>query len=249
MTDAPFIDFADSDGPPLEVAILVCPSYAPADIIGIHTVLGIMPRTTVHLVWKTLDEVVGIPTFPTRPTTTFADCPADLDVLWTGAVGDPAIFEDQDTLDFLAGRGERARWVGGNCGGSLLLGAAGLLEGYRATSNFQQKHLLPYFGAIPAGGNVVIDRNRITAGPLTGSIEAALHIVRDIYGDDVAREMELQCEYAPEPLFGVGSPDSAGPELTRQALGHGAAMGKPFEALAERAARRLGVNVSRAVSS
>lgn len=241
MTDTPFIDFAASGIPPLQVAILVCPSYAPADIIGIHTVLGIMPGATVHLVWKNLDEVIGIPTYPTRPTTTFADCPQDLDVLWVGAVGDAAVLEDQETLDFLADRGERARWVGGNCGGTLLLGAAGLLNGYRATSNFQQKHLLPYFGAVPADGNVVVDRNRITAGPLTGSIEAALRIVQDVYGDDVAREMELQCEYAAEPLFGVGSPELAGPELTRQALEHGAAMGKPFEAVAERAARRLGV--------
>lgn len=244
MTDVPFIDFADAGLRPLTVAILVCPSYAPADIIGIHTVLGIMPRATVHLVWKNLEEVIGIPTYPTRPTITFADCPQDLDVLWTGAVGDPAIFDDSETLDFLADRGERARWVGGNCGGSLLLGAAGLLNGYQATTNFQQKHLLPYFGAIPAAGNVVIDRNRITAGPLTGSIEAALKIVQDIYGDDVAREMELQCEYATEPPFGVGSPELAGPELTQQALDHGAAMGQPFEAAAARAAVRLGIAVS-----
>lgn len=244
MTDVAFIDLPDNHVPPLKVAILVCPAYAPADIIGIHTVLGIMPGATVELVWKNLDEVIGIPKYPTRPTMTFDDCPTDLDVLWVGAVGDPAIFEDTETLEFLADRGERARWVGGNCAGSLLVGAAGLLQGYRATTNFQQKHLLPYFGAIPADGNVVIDRNRITAGPLTGSIEAALMIVQDIYGDDVAREMELQCEYETKPLFGVGSPELAGPELTQQALDHGAAMGKPFEDAAERAARRLGVTVT-----
>lgn len=243
MTDTPFIDFPGHKGGPLQVAILVCPMYAPADIIGIHTVLGILPGATVHLVWKTQDEVIGIPLFPTRPTTTFAECPRDLDVLWTGAVGDPAIFEDEETLEFLSDRGERARWVGGNCGGSLLIGAAGLLRGRKATTNFQQKHLLPYFGAVPTAGNVVIDGNRITAGPLTGSIEAALHIVRDIYGDDLAREMELQCEYAAEPLFGVGRPDLAGPELTAQALAHGAQMGAPFEAVARRAAQRLGVTV------
>ena len=244
MTDRPSIRAADVDVPAVSVAILVCPSYAPADIIGIHSVLGVLPGAVVHLVWKDLTEVNGFPTWPTLPTTTFADCPEELDVLWTGAVGDPAIYEDQETLDFLADRGERARWVGANCVGSLLLGAAGLLQGYRATTNFQHKHLLPYFGAIPADGNVVIDRNRITAGPLTGSIEAALKIVQDIYGDDIARQTELGWEYAPQPLFGVGTPELAGPELTRQALDQAAAMGNAFEGVAERAADRLGVGLS-----
>jgi transcriptional regulator GlxA family with amidase domain len=225
--------------PPVNVAILVCPGYMPVDVIGIHTVFGTTPNATVHLVWKDLDEVIGFPTFPTRPTTTFAECPRDLDVLWTGAVS-PEIFDDRETLDFLADRGSRARWVGGNCGGTLLLGAAGLLRGYRATSNFQQKHLLPHFGATIADGNVVVDRNRITAGPLTGSVEAALWLAREFYGEDAAREMELQAEYAPQPLFGVGRPDLAGPELTQRALDHGAAFAKPYEEAVRRAAERLG---------
>ncbi|MET0456014.1 MAG: DJ-1/PfpI family protein [Mycobacterium sp.] len=225
--------------PPVNVAILVSPGYMPVDIIGIHTVFGTAQNATVHLVWKNLEEIVGFPTFPTRATTTFADCPKNLDVIWTGAVA-PQIFEDQETLEFLADRGSRARWVGGNCGGTLLLAAAGLLTGYDATSNFQQRDLLSLFGATPRQGNVVVDRNRITAGPLTGSVEAALWLAREFYGDDVAKEMELQAEYAPEPLFGVGRPDLAGPELTQRALDHGAAMAKPYDDAIRRAAQRLG---------
>lgn len=238
-----FLELDAANRRELQIAILVCPGYAPADIIGLHTIFGILPGAHVHLVWKDLDEVVGIPTFPTRATTTFADCPADVDVLFSGAVLAP-IFEDAETLAFLADRGSRARWVGGNCGGSLLMGAAGLLRGYRATTNFQQHDLLAKFGAIPTRGNVVIDRNRITAGPLTGSIEVALRLVQDFYGDDVAREVELQIEYAPAPLFGVGTPELAGPLLTRQALAHGATMGAPFLAIADRAAARLGVGAA-----
>lgn len=238
MTAATEVFEFDGELAPVNVAILVCPGYTPADIIGIHTLFGVMPNATVHLVWKNLDEVLGFPTYPTRPTLTFADCPENLDILWTGAVA-PEIFEDQATLDFLADRGSRARWVGGNCAGTLLLGAAGLLQGYRATCNFQQKSLLTQFGAIPADGNVVIDRNRITAGPLTGSIEAALRLAQDIYGDDVAREIELQAEYAPEPLFGVGRPDLAGPELTQRALDNGAVVAQPYVEAIERAAKRL----------
>ncbi|WP_197373273.1 hypothetical protein [Mycolicibacterium baixiangningiae] len=110
----------------------------------------------------------------------------------------------------------------------------------RATSNFQQKHLLERFGAIPADGNVVIDRNRITAGPLTGSVEAALLLAQRFYGDDAAREMELQAEYAPQPIFGVGRPDLAGPELTQRALDHSAAIVRPYVEAIDRAAKRLG---------
>ena len=227
----------------IQVAILVCPGYMPIDVIGLHTTFGMLPGAQVHLVWKDLDEVVGVPAFPTRATTTFADCPAELDVLFAGAV--PAeIYEDAATLAFLADRGARARWVAGSCGGSLLLGAAGLLRGYRATTNFQQHDLLPHFGAVPTRGNVVEDRNRITAGPATGGIEIALRLVQDLYGDDVARLAELHMEYAPTPPFGVGSPELAGPELTRRALAETAAMGAPFRAVAERAARRLGVAVA-----
>jgi transcriptional regulator GlxA family with amidase domain len=239
VTDTvPFLELDAADRREVQIAILVCPGYAPADIIGLHTIFGILPGAQVHLVWKDLGEVVGVPTFPTRPTTTFADCPADLDVLFTGAVM-PDTFDDAETLAFLADRGSRARWVGATCAGSLLLGAAGLMRGYRATTNFQVHDLLARFGAIPTRGNVVVDRNRITAGPLTGSIDIALRLVQDLYGDDVAREMELQAEYAPTPLFGVGSPELAGPELTQRALAHGAVMNEAAAAVVERAARRL----------
>lgn len=237
---SPLIDLAATDRRALQVAILVCPGFMPIDIIGLHTMFGMLPGARVHLVWKNLDEIVGIPTFPTRATTTFADCPADPDVLFAGAVL-PDVFEDEETLAFLADRGSRARWVAGACAGSLLLGAAGLLRGYRATTNFQLHDLLPSFGAIPARGNVVEDRNRITAGPATGGIEIGLRLVQDLYGDEVARETELQMEYAPTPLYGVGTPELAGPELTRRALAHNAALSAPMVAVAERAARRLGV--------
>ncbi|MFK8843865.1 DJ-1/PfpI family protein [Streptomyces sp. Ac-502] len=225
----------------LEIAILVCPGYMPVDIIGFHTAFGLRPDVNLHLVWKNLDEVAGMPHFPTRATTTFEDCPADLDVLYAGAV--PAeIFEDEEVLAFLADRGSRATWVAGVCAGSLLLGAAGLLLGYRATTNFQLHDHLAHYGAVPARGNVVEDRNRITAGPATGSFEIGLRLIQAFFGDDAARKSELMMEYAPRPLFGVGTPEQAGPELTEQLLATSADMGAGFAQVAERAARRLGVH-------
>lgn len=229
----------------LEIAILVCPGYMPVDIIGFHTAFGLLPDVNLHLVWKNLDEIAGMPHFPTRATTTFEDCPADLDVLYAGAVP-PEIFEDEDVLAFLADRGGRATWVAGVCAGSLLLGAAGLLLGYRATTNFQLHDNLAHYGAVPARGNVVEDRNRITAGPATGSFEIGLRLLQAFFGDDVARKSELMMEYAPRPLFGVGTPELAGPELTEQVLARSDGMGAVYAQVAERAARRLGVHAGTA---
>lgn len=219
MTETFTIDMAEGSAPTIELAILVCPGYNPVDIIGIHTIFGLMPGVNLHLVWKNTDEVMGVPVFPTRPTTTFAECPADLDILYVGAPG-AEIFSDTETLEFLADRGARARWVAGSCLGTLLLGAAGLFRGYRATTNFQAVDLLPYVGASHAPGNVVEDRNRITAGPATGGFEIGFRLIQDFYGDDVAKESILQAEYAPEPLFPVGTPELAGPELTARARSH-----------------------------
>ncbi|MEU3711923.1 DJ-1/PfpI family protein [Streptomyces catenulae] len=227
----------------LDVGILVCPGYLPVDVIGAHTLLGFQPEVKVHLVWKNRDEIEGTPNFPTRATTTFEECPADLDVLLAGAV--PAeILEDTETLEFLADRGGRAKWVAGVCLGSLLMGAAGLLRGYRATTNFHAYDLLPYYGATLVPTNrVVTDRNRITAGPATGGIEIALRLLQNLRSTEAARLSELGWEYAPEPLFGVGTPELAGPELTAASMREFVEDNAAFQGVSERAAERLGVVV------
>ena len=226
---------------PLEIAILVAPGYMPIDIIGFQTAFGMLPAdVNIHLVWKDLGEIIGHPHFPTRATTTFADTPTDLDVVYCGAV--PAVlFEDAEVLEFLADRGHRAGWVAGVCGGALLLGAAGLLVGYRATTNFHLHDQLPYYGAIPERGNVVEDRNRITAGPATGSNEIGLRLIQAFYGDEAGMAAELNMEYAPTPLFGTGSPELAGPGLTRASMSAASALRETLQGVGERAAHRLGL--------
>ncbi len=223
----------------LQIAILVCPGFAPVDIIGVHTIFGVLPTAEVHLVWKDLQPLVGMPTFPCQATTTFESCPRELDVLHIGAVP-PEILEDEEALAFLADRGARAGHVTASCAGSLMLGAAGLLRGYRATSNFHIVDMLSHFDAIPVeGGTIVEDRNRITAGPATGSFEIGLRLLELLCGQDAAREMELQMEYAPRPLFGTGSPALAGPELTRRALDRAAPLREMMRPPVLRAAQRL----------
>lgn len=200
---------------PLTVGILVSPNYAVCDIVGPQTVLGIQPETQLHLLWKNRETVNGHPTFPTVPTTTFADCPDELDVLAVGAIP-PEVVADPEVVAFFKDAAGRAKHVIAVCGGVVLAGAAGLLVGRRATTNFHILDLLPEFGAIPVeGGEVVRDGNIWTAGPATGSYEAALLVLAELRGEEAARRAELDIEYAPHPPFGTGSPALAGPEMTK----------------------------------
>ncbi|WP_232668148.1 DJ-1/PfpI family protein [Pseudonocardia sp. TRM90224] len=200
---------------PLTVGILVAPEYAVCDIVGPQTVLGIQPGTELHLLWKDRTTVNGYPTFPTTPTTTFADCPDELDVLAVGAIP-PHVVADPEVVAFFRAAADRAKHVIAVCGGVVLAGAAGLLVGRRATTNFHILDLLPEFGAIPVeGGEVVRDGKIWTAGPATGSYEAALMVLAELRGEQAARQAELDIEYAPHPPFGTGSPALAGPEMTK----------------------------------
>jgi transcriptional regulator GlxA family with amidase domain len=171
-----------------------------------------------HLVWKTTDPVRSDSGVAMHPTTTFADCPADLDVLFVpGGQGQAPIAADEDVLEFLADRGARARYVTSVCGGSLILGAAGLLRGYRATTHWSGIDVLALFGAEYAEGRVVVDRNRITGGGVTAGLDFGLVVLARLLGEDTAKMTQLMLEYAPDPPFDAGTPQTAGPELTAMA--------------------------------
>ncbi|GAA1209109.1 DJ-1/PfpI family protein [Pseudonocardia alaniniphila] len=200
---------------PLTIGILISPGYSVCDIVGPQTVFGIQPGTNLHLLWRDLEPVTGFPTFPTVPTTSFADCPEELDVLAVGAIM-PDVLADPEVIEFFGNAARRAEHVIAVCAGTILAGVAGLLDGRRATTNFHILDQLPRFGATPVeGGEVVRDGNIWTAGPASGSYEAALMVLAELRGVEVARRTELDIEYAPHPPFGTGSPALAGPDLTR----------------------------------
>ncbi|KYF91133.1 isonitrile hydratase [Sorangium cellulosum] len=224
----------------LQVALFVCPGFFLPDNIGLQTVFGVLPNVDLHLVWKNRDEIKGIPRFTTRATTTFSDCPEVLDILHVPAIP-PHVMEDEESLAFLAEYGGRAAWLSGVCAGSLMLGAAGLLEGYRATTNFHLHDQLAYYGAIPIKGNVVEDRNRITSGPVSGGFDLALRLLGRLWGDEIARECELDMEYAPEPPYGTGRPELAGPALTERSMQRMAPLIEETRQVGIRASRRLGI--------
>jgi transcriptional regulator GlxA family with amidase domain len=229
---------------PLKVAILVCPHFAIMDVIGVHTVFGIVPNAEVHLVWKTMEPISAVPPFPTHATTTFANAPSDFDVVMVGAVP-PDVIADSEVQAFFRHHHERGAYLIGVCGGALLLGAAGLLEGKRATTNFHCLDALKGVGATPvSGGQVILEERIYTAGPVTGAFEAALLVLAKLRGEETARFVELTIEYAPNPPFGVGSPDRAGTELTNRSL---AAFAPMTQAVGEAAAGGFQRNAARPI--
>jgi cyclohexyl-isocyanide hydratase len=122
---------------------------------------------------------------------------------------------DDEALDWVRAVGEQAQWVTSVCTGSLILGAAGLLKGYRATSHWAWRDYLKLFGAEPIAERVVFDRNRVTGGGVTAGIDFALALTAKIRGERFAQAVQLGLEYDPHPPFESGSPDRAGDELVR----------------------------------
>ena len=137
-----------------------------------------------------------------------------LDVLFVpGGYGVNELMEDDACLDFLRRRAETARFVTSVCTGALVLGAAGLLGGYRATTHWLSLEFLEAFGAIPVRERVAVDRNRITGGGVTAGIDFGLTVAAALVGSDAAEKAQLYLEYAPAPPFSSGSPDTARPEI------------------------------------
>jgi cyclohexyl-isocyanide hydratase len=200
------------------IAMLVHPAFVTLDLIGPHQFFTALGNVDVHLVWKTREMVQSSNGITIQPTMTLKECPKDLDVLFVpgGLEGGTAIMNDPEILDFLHDRGQRAKYVTSVCTGSLLLGAAGLLRGYRAASHWTVLDLLPLFGAEPIAERVVEDRNRITGGGVTAGIDFGLRVAARLRGEQHAKMLQLMLEYDPQPPFHAGNPQGAGAELTQK---------------------------------
>ena len=195
------------------IGMLLYPGMTLLDLLGPQTVLSTSAR--IHLVWKTTGPIATDSGITLQADSTWAECPEDLDVLFVGGgPGQVALMTDPEIIAWLADRGERAKYVTLVCSGSLLLGAAGLLKGYKATSHWASRDAVAMFGATPTAGRVVTDRNRITGGGVTAGIDFGLVLLAELCGEEVARMTQLAIEYDPEPSFHAGSPEDAGAELT-----------------------------------
>lgn len=197
------------------VAMLAYPGMFALDLVGPYSVLSGLMNTQVHLVWKDLNPVdaTGVRIVPTK---TLDECPADLDVLMVpgGGPGTMALMTDSMVLGFLRDRGARATYVTSVCTGSLVLGAAGLLKGYKATSHWVALDVLASLGATPTKARVVEDRNRITAAGVSAGIDYGLVLAAKLSGENYAKALQLNIEYDPQPPFNAGSPEGAGDTLT-----------------------------------
>jgi cyclohexyl-isocyanide hydratase len=201
---------------PIAIGILIYPNLTQLDATGPAQVLARVPGATLHMIWKTLDPIPTDAGFSIVPNTTFADCP-QLDVICVpGGGGQVALMTDPETLDFLRKQAATARYVTSVCTGSLVLGAAGLLKGYRSACHWAWREMLSDFGAIPVAERVVRDRNRISGGGVTAGIDFGLTVAAELAGEEVAKSIQLVLEYDPHPPFDSGSPEKAGPERVKR---------------------------------
>jgi cyclohexyl-isocyanide hydratase len=198
----------------MHIGILIFPAVTQLDATGPAQVLARTPGATLHMIWKTREPVQTDAGFSIVPTTTFEDCP-QLDVICIpGGAGQIDLMNDAETLAFVARQGAAARYVTSVCTGSLVLGAAGLLKGYRSACHWASRDLLSAFGAIPVAERVVRDRNRLSGGGVTAGIDFGLTLLAELAGPEVAQAVQLGLEYDPQPPFQSGSPEKAGAERT-----------------------------------
>lgn len=194
---------------PLHIAFLLYPDVTQLDLTGPAQVLSRLGDVRLDLVAKTDAPVPTDSQFPLHPTATFAQVPRTDILCVPGGFGTVAAMEDAQTLAWVRQVAEGAAWVTSVCTGSLLLAAAGLLRGYRATSHWGSRDHLAWFGAEPVAERVVFDRNRVTGGGVTAGIDFALALTARIRGEDHARFVQLSLEYDPAPPFDSGSPARA----------------------------------------
>lgn len=197
----------------MNIGMLLFPRLTQLDLTGPFEVLHRIPGATVHLVWKDTNPVSAESGLAIVPTMTLAACPQLDVVVVPGGWGQVDLMTDNEVLDWLRAQARHARYMTAVCTGALVLGAAGLLEGYRATTHWAWTEQLAGFGATHAPGRVVKDRDRITGGGVTAGIDFGLTLAAELAGEDIAKAIQLGLEYNPAPPFSCGHPDVADPNL------------------------------------
>ena len=222
------------------IGLVIYPGMTQLDMTGPYQVFAFLPGTCVHLIWKSLEAVTSAEGLKILPSNTFDDCP-QLDVICVpgGGMAQVEMMEDEQVLEFLQSQAKEAKYVTSVCTGSMILAAAGLLQGYRAACHWSCRDYLAMLGVEVSTERVVIDRNRITGGGVTAGIDFALVIAAQLYGEDTAKMLQLSLEYNPAPPFNTGSPETAGAILVEQMKQLAGEMLSANSAAAKRVSERL----------
>ena len=200
----------------MKITMLIYPGMTALDFMGPAQVWAYWPGAEVQTVWKSIEPIITDSAAVFLPNTDFAGAFEAPDMIFVpgGTAATFALLEDQEVLAFLRDKAAGARWVTSVCTGALVLGAAGLLDGYRATTHWSALEMLPTFGAEIVRDRWVIDGSRATGGGVTAGIDFGLALVAEVDGEAVAKTIQLAVEYAPAPPFRSGTPDEAGEEIT-----------------------------------
>jgi len=220
--------------------MLVFPNMTALDILGPFEVFARAPNCRAELVWKNREPVRGDTGLTIIPDRCFDDAPQYDVLVVPGGPGQTALMEDDETLDFLRRQATAAGMVTSICTGSLLLAAAGLLQGHKATCHWLSMDMLAIFDIEAVPDRVVVDGSRITGGGVTSGLDFAFTVLAELRGADVAKSLQLLLEYDPAPPFNSGHPRVAAPELVDQVRAQAADMLAKRREASTRAARKMG---------
>ncbi len=227
----------------LQIGSLLFEGLDQIDLTGPFEVLSRIPNSTYRIYGKTSEPVRDLKGLRLAPDAAIAEAP-QLDVLHVpGGFGQEALMEDEEVLAWIRRQAAGARSVFSVCTGALLCGAAGLLQGRRATTHWASFQLLPFFGAIPVNERVVVDGTWVFAAGVTAGIDGALRLAAELRGEDAAKAIQLYMVYAPEPPFDSGTPETAPPAILAEARHAVREITAQREATARRVAARLGIDV------
>ncbi len=225
----------------LQIGSLLFDGLDQIDLTGPFEVLSRLPNSTYRIFAKTAEPVRDLRGLRLAPDAVLGQA-SQLDLLHVpGGYGQEALMEDEAVLGWIREQAAGARCVFSVCTGALLCGAAGLLVGRRATTHWASLHLLPFFGATPVRDRVVVDGNMVFAGGVTSGIDGALRVAADMRGDEAAQTIQLYMQYAPEPPFNSGTPETAPPAVVEAARRSAQAITVQREQTARRVAERLGI--------
>ena len=228
----------------LQIGSLLFEGLDQIDLTGPFEVLSRMPNSTYRVFAKTTEPVRDVRGLRITPDAALADAP-QLDLLHVpGGFGQEALMDDEEVLGWVRRQAAGARCVFSVCTGALICGAAGLLKGRRATTHWAAFHLLPFFGAIPVNERVVVDGNMIFAAGVTAGIDGALRVAAELRGDEAAQAIQLYMQYAPEPPFNSGTPETAPAAILEGARRAVHAITEQRGVTARRVAARLGITAA-----